>query len=109
MTCTILITGCSTGIGWTCALGMKERGWRVFATARKPEDIARLAAEHVEAIHLDYAEPASVAACATEVSRRTGGKLDALFNNGAFGQPGAVEDLRREVLEEIKKINRKKI
>jgi len=100
LTRTILITGCSTGIGWTCALGMKARGWRVFATARKPEDLARLAAEGVEAIHLDYADPASVTACADEVSRRSGGRLDALFNNGAFGQPGAVEDLRREVLEQ---------
>ena len=79
---------------------MKQRGWRVFATARKPEDLARLAAEGVEAIYLDYAEPSSVTACAAEVARRTGGKLDALFNNGALGQPGAVEDLTREVLEQ---------
>lgn len=99
MTRTILITGCSSGIGWHCALGMKARGWRVFATARKPEDLDRLAAEGIEALFLDYAGAASVTACAAEVSRRTGGKLDALFNNGAYGQPGAVEDLRREVLE----------
>lgn len=99
MTRTILITGCSTGIGWHCALGMKARGWRVFATARKPEDLQRLAAEGVEALVLDYADAASVTACAAEVSQRTGGTLDALFNNGAYGQPGAVEDLRREVLE----------
>ena len=89
----ILITGCSTGIGETCARGMKARGWRVFATARKPEDLARLEAEGLEAIYLDYAEPASVTACVAEVAKRTGGKLDALFNNGAYGQPGAVEDL----------------
>ncbi len=94
MTRSILITGCSTGIGWHCALGMKARGWRVFATARKPEDLQRLETAGVEAIHLDYAEPSSVAACAVEVARRSGGKLDALFNNGAFGQPGAVEDLK---------------
>ena len=99
MSRSILITGCSTGIGWTCALGMKQRGWRVFATARKPEDLARLEAEGVEALYLDYADPASVTACAEEISKRTGGRLDALFNNGAFGQPGAVEDLRRDVLE----------
>ena len=99
MTRTILITGCSSGIGWHCALGMKARGWRVIATARKPEDLARLEAEGLEAVFLDYAERQSVTACAEEVSRRTGGKLDALFNNGAFGQPGAVEDLTREVLE----------
>lgn len=95
----LLITGCSSGIGWHCALGMKARGWRVFATARKPDDLARLEAEGVEAIFLDYAERESVTACAADVARRTGGKLDALFNNGAYGQPGAVEDLRREVLE----------
>ena len=99
MTRTILITGCSSGIGWHCALGLKARGWRVFATARKPEDIARLEAEGVEALLLDYADPASVTACAARGGKRTGGKLDALFNNGAYGQPGAVEDLTREVLE----------
>lgn len=99
MTRTILITGCSSGIGWHCANAMKARGWRVFATARKPEDLARLQAEGVEALFLDYADRASVSACAAEVSRLAGGRLDALFNNGAFGQPGAVEDLGREVLE----------
>jgi len=78
---------------------MKARGWRVFATARKPEDLAMLEAKGVEALYLDYAERESVVACAAEVGRRTGGRLDALFNNGAYGQPGAVEDLRREVLE----------
>jgi NAD(P)-dependent dehydrogenase (short-subunit alcohol dehydrogenase family) len=96
---TILITGCSSGIGWTCATGLKARGWRVFATARKAEDLARLAAEDVEALYLDYADRTSVTRCAEEVARRTGGTLDALFNNGAYGQPGAVEDLTREVLE----------
>ena len=96
---TILITGCSSGIGYACAIGMKTRGWRVYATARKDEDLRRLATEGLEAIHLDYADRASVEACAAEVAKRTGGRLDALFNNGAYGQPGAVEDLTREVLE----------
>ncbi|MBL8895080.1 MAG: SDR family oxidoreductase [Rhizobiales bacterium] len=96
---TLLITGCSSGIGETCARGMKARGWRVFATARKPEDIARLEAEGIEAFYLDYAEPASIEACVAEISSRTSGKLDALFNNGAYGQPGAVEDLTRATLE----------
>ncbi|CAN5154152.1 SDR family oxidoreductase [soil metagenome] len=98
MTRTLLITGCSSGIGACCAQGMKARGWRVFATARKDGDLAKLAADGLEALYLDYADPASVAACAAEVSRRTGGRLDALFNNGAYGQPGAVEDLTRDVL-----------
>jgi NAD(P)-dependent dehydrogenase (short-subunit alcohol dehydrogenase family) len=95
----ILITGCSSGIGWHCALGMKARGWRVLATARREEDLARLRAEGLDALVLDYADPTSVSACADETARLTGGRLDALFNNGAYGQPGAVEDLTREVLE----------
>jgi NAD(P)-dependent dehydrogenase (short-subunit alcohol dehydrogenase family) len=95
----ILITGCSSGIGETCALGLKARGWRVFATARKAEDIQRLEAQGLETFYLDYAEPASVETCAAEVTKRTSGKLAALFNNGAYGQPGAVEDLSREALE----------
>ena len=95
----ILITGCSSGIGWHCALGMKQRGWRVLATARTVDDLKRLEAEGLEALRLDYADRDSVAACAAEVAKRCGGKLDALFNNGAYGQPGAVEDLTREVLE----------
>ncbi len=96
---TILITGCSSGIGYTCALGLKARGWRVFATARKLEDLSRLEALGLETLYLDYAEPASIEACVSEVSKRTGGKLFGLFNNGAYGQPGAVEDLTRAVLE----------
>lgn len=95
----ILITGCSSGIGLASALELKKLGWRVFATARKPEDLKMLEAKGVEALYLDYADRHSVAACAAEVSKRSGGKLDALFNNGAYGQPGAVEDLTREVLE----------
>lgn len=96
---TILITGCSSGIGEACAHGMRARGWRVLATAHKTEDLARLAAGGFEAIALDYADRHSVAACAEKVAELTGGRLDALFNNGAYGQPGAVEDLRRDVLE----------
>ena len=94
----ILITGCSSGIGRACALGLMARGWRVFATARREEDIEDLNGLGLEALYLDYDEPESIAACVSEVVRRTGGRLDALFNNGAYGQPGAVEDLTREVL-----------
>ena len=95
----ILITGCSSGIGLASAREMKSRGWRVFATARKPEDIARLRDEvAVESLYLDYAEPRSIAAAAEHVLAATGGDLAALFNNGAYGQPGAVEDLKPDVL-----------
>jgi NAD(P)-dependent dehydrogenase (short-subunit alcohol dehydrogenase family) len=98
MTRSILITGCSSGIGYTCALGMKSRGWRVIATARKPADLDMLAAEGLETVKLDYTDPASIAACADSVLALTDGKLDALFNNGAYGQPGLVEDLPTDVL-----------
>ncbi|MGI9383613.1 MAG: SDR family NAD(P)-dependent oxidoreductase, partial [Methyloligellaceae bacterium] len=52
----------------------------------------------LEAVHLDYTEPDSIAACAEAVLGATDGRLGALFNNGAYGQPGAVEDLRPDVL-----------
>ncbi len=95
----VLITGCSSGIGFASALAMKARGWRVFATARKPEDIARLKDEHgLESLYLDYAEPESIAAAADHVLGATNRTLTALFNNGAYGQPGAVEDVTPEVL-----------
>tara|TARA_R110002049_G_scaffold78953_8_gene201478 strand:+ start:2479 stop:3333 length:855 start_codon:yes stop_codon:yes gene_type:complete len=96
----ILITGCSSGIGEAAARRMRERGWRVFATARGEVDVARLADAGFEALPLDLADSASIRRAVDAVLERTGGTLDALFNNGAYGQPGAVEDLTREVLRE---------
>jgi NAD(P)-dependent dehydrogenase (short-subunit alcohol dehydrogenase family) len=94
----VLITGCSSGIGLASAREMKARGWRVFATARKPDDLARLKEqEGVESLYLDYAEPQSIAAAADHVLAATDGRLTALFNNGGYGQPGAVEDLKPHV------------
>ncbi len=101
----ILITGCSSGIGHDAAGGLKARGWRVFATCRKPEDCTRLQAEGLESFPLDYADEASLAAAVAEVQTRTGGTLDALFNNGAFACPGAVEDLPRDALRAIFEVN----
>ncbi|MEM9472358.1 MAG: SDR family NAD(P)-dependent oxidoreductase [Pseudomonadota bacterium] len=97
---TILITGCSSGIGYTCALGMQQRGWRVIATARRPDDIAMLKSKGLEALTLDYADARSIAACAERALNLCDGKLDALFNNGAYGQPGLVEDLSVKVLRD---------
>ncbi len=95
---TILITGCSSGIGLCCARGLQQRGYRVFATARKPADVARLQQLGLESLPLDLDHSDSIHSAVDEVLRRTGGHLDALFNNGAYGQPGAVEDLSRDVL-----------
>src|SRR5262249_42549938 len=78
---------------------MKARGWRVFATARKEQDIAKLRDEvGVDSLYLDYAEPRSIAEAAEQVLKATDGKLTALFNKCAYGQPGAVEDLKPDVL-----------
>jgi NAD(P)-dependent dehydrogenase (short-subunit alcohol dehydrogenase family) len=97
---TILITGCSSGIGLCVARGLKGRGWRVFATARQAADVARLQAEGLESLVLDLRDSASIQAAITEILSRTGGRLEALFNNGAYGQMGAVEDLSRAALRE---------
>lgn len=90
---TIIVTGASSGIGAHCARALRAEGWRVFATARKSADIDALAADGLEALYLDYREAESIAALFSEVMERTGGRLDALFNNGAYSQAGAVEDL----------------
>jgi NAD(P)-dependent dehydrogenase (short-subunit alcohol dehydrogenase family) len=94
----ILITGCSSGIGLCVARGLKSRGYRVFATARKAHDVHRLETDGFESVQLDLADSDSIAKALDEILARTGGTLDALFNNGAYGQPGAVEDLSRDVL-----------
>ena len=94
----ILITGCSSGIGHACAHGLARRGWRVIASARKDADVARLTGEGLTAVRLDLDDPLSIEQGLAAALERTGGRLDALFNNGAYGQPGAVEDLTREAL-----------
>lgn len=101
----ILITGCSTGIGYDSAHGLAKRGWRVFATCRQQKDVDRLNAEGLESLLLDYADEAGMKACLAEILNRTGGRLDALFNNGAFAIPGAVEDLPRDALRSIFEVN----
>ncbi len=101
----ILITGCSSGIGYDAAHTLHKRGWRVFATCRAEQDCARLRAEGLESFPLDYESPDSVSAAVAETLERTGGTLDALFNNGAYAIPGAVEDLPREALRTIFEAN----
>lgn len=101
----ILITGCSSGIGYDAAHGLKARGWRVFATCRKQEDCDRLEREGLESFRLDYTDEDSIEAAVQECLSRTGGKLDALYNNGAYACPGAVEDLPRDALRAIYETN----
>lgn len=101
----LLISGCSSGIGLAAARELSARGWRVFATCRKAEDCARLRDEGLESFPLDLACPDSVAAAADEALRRCDGRLDGLFNNGAFAVPGAVEDLPRAAMRAIFEVN----
>ena len=96
---TILITGCSSGIGYSAAVLLKNRGHHVIATARNPADVARLKQEGFSALQLDLADSHSIQLAVIQALDLTGGKIDALFNNGAFGQPGAVEDLTLDVLK----------
>ncbi|WP_047249576.1 SDR family oxidoreductase [Chromobacterium subtsugae] len=96
----ILITGCSSGIGYHSAKVLSQRGWRVFASCRRPEDAMRLREEGLECLPLDVDDPASIQAALAEVLERSGGRLDALFNNAGFGQPGAVEDISRQAMRE---------
>lgn len=94
----IIITGCSSGIGAHCAHALKADGWRVFATVRRMADTGPLEAAGIETLLMDYTDTASITALTQTVAERTGGRIDALFNNGAYGQPGALEDLSLEAL-----------
>lgn len=102
---TILITGCSSGIGHDAAHALAKRGWRVFATCRKEADAERLRAEGLESWRLDYEDEASVDAGAEEALSRSEGRLDALFNNGAWALPGPIEDAPREGMRAIFEAN----
>lgn len=96
---TILITGCSSGIGYHAAHTLKDLGYKVIATCRKPEDVSRLQAEGFICFKLDLACSNNINQALAQIIDHTNGKIDALFNNGAFGLPGAVEDLSREAME----------
>lgn len=96
----ILITGCSSGIGYETAHHLHKAGYEVFATARKPEDVARLTREGLSAHQLDVTDPDSIDAALHWVLEQTGGRLYALFNNAGYGQPGAVEDIPTYALRE---------
>ena len=97
---TVLITGCSTGIGLKSAQMLQERGYRVFATARKQEDVEKLQQANLESLQLDLDCSDSIQSALDEILDRTGNELFALFNNGAYGQAGAVEDLTRDTLRQ---------
>lgn len=95
----VLITGCSSGIGHSAALILQQRGYQVIASVRKPEDIPVLQQQGLKhVIHLDLASSESIDQAIEQSLALSGGEVFALVNNGAYGQPGAVEDLSRAAL-----------
>ena len=94
---TILITGCSSGIGAAMAEEFHKQGHRVFASARRPESLAPLADKGIKTLPLDVNDEASIAAAMASVESAAG-QLDMLVNNAGFSQVGAVLDLQREDL-----------
>lgn len=106
MSQSILITGCSSGIGLDAARTLSQRGWRVFASCRNKADVARMTDEFgLESVLIDYEDQDTIEAGFQEVLAATGGRLDALFNNGAYAIPGAVEDLPTAALRQIFEAN----
>ena len=95
---TVFITGCSTGIGYTTAIELKKRGHRVICSARQQSDVSMLKEQGFEALQLDLSDSSSIQLAVKQLIELSNGEIDGLFNNGAFGQPGAVEDLSRDVL-----------
>ncbi len=102
---TILITGCSSGIGLHAARALAERGWRVLATCRAEADCQRLLDEGLESFALDYQDPVSISQAFETAMALTGGRLDALFNNGAYAMGGAIEDIPTSAWREIFEAN----
>lgn len=95
----ILITGCSSGIGLYTAHALQKRGYTVFASARKQKDVENLAAQGLYSIQLDVSNSKSIRIAVEIILRKTGGNLFALINNAGYGQPGAVEDLTQNALQ----------
>jgi len=100
-----MITGCSSGIGYEAVKTLTQRSWRVFATCRKDEDCQRLKDEGFWSCRLDYEDPPSIEAAWRQVAAETGGRLDALFNNGAYAIPCVLEDLPTDGLRAIFEAN----
>jgi short-subunit dehydrogenase len=96
----IVITGCSTGIGLETAKYLKDRFITVYPTARDLEDVEMLRALGFEhAMQLDVTKPEEISSVIKMVLDAEA-KIDVWFNNAGFGQPGALEDIRTEVLRE---------
>ena len=101
---TVLITGCSSGIGLCLAHGLRSAGYHVFATARKEDDVSKLKKLGFDAFLLDLSSSNSIKTAIYELFQKTD-SLYALINNGAYGQAGALEDISRKALEKQFQVN----
>jgi len=101
----VLITGCSSGIGAATARILRDHGWQVIPSARKPEDLDQLRQDGFDPVELDLADSDSVQQCAGRVLEMFDHRLGALVNNAGFAQPGAMEDISREALRRQFEVN----
>ena len=95
---TVLVTGCSSGIGQGIAGYLRERGWDVFPTARSESGLQDLRSEGFKALFLDLHDSESIQQCASSFLRQSPMGIGAIVNNAGFALPGAVEDLSRDDL-----------
>ncbi|RUR05251.1 SDR family NAD(P)-dependent oxidoreductase [Legionella sp. km772] len=94
----ILVTGCSSGIGYDTVFALKKRGHRVIASCRKAEDLQKLTNQGIEALLLDVSDSQSIQTAFNQLLTMTGGRLDVLINNAGYGQAGALEDISRDLI-----------
>lgn len=97
---TILITGCSSGIGNATCHYLQNRGYKVFASARKEQDVTKLREEGFEAFLLDVTNSQHIILVLNKILAETGGTLYALCNNAGYALPGALEDLSKKSLQQ---------
>ena len=100
----VLITGASSGIGFATAHQLLERGWRVFAAARRLDAMEALRSRGAEVLPLDLADQESRVQLADVISRRVGA-LDALVNNAGYGETGPVETMPIERARAMFEVN----
>lgn len=101
----VLVTGCSSGIGLATAELLRARGWRVFPTARKAKDLVSLHRARFQAVKLDLTSSTSIHAAVRTVLKENDGQIGAVVNNAGFGMPGAIEDLSRDAMREQFEVN----
>ena len=101
----ILITGCSSGIGFETAKYLSKNGWDVIASCRQKVDVKKISDLGITCFHLDYQSEKSIDLALDKTLSVTNGNLDAIFNNGAFALPGAIEDIPSEAMKEIFQAN----